>query len=70
MPKEIRLKHKDIQDSQTITEITRNEFKKHDLNINVNEVENLQDDFKTGERILNIKTPTLTFSIGRVPWHE
>lgn len=70
MQREIRLKHKDIQDPQTITETTRNKFKEHDLNINVNEVESLHDDFNTGERILNVKTPTLTFSVGDVPWHR
>ncbi len=61
MPKTIRLKHKDIQDPQTITEITRNEFKRNSLNINVNEVETLDDDYKTGERILKVKTPVKYF---------
>ena len=69
MSKEIRLKHEAISDSQTITQVTTEAFEKEGLNIHVNEVENLEDDFNKGERILKIKN-TKFFVIGNIPWHK
>ena len=69
MSKEFRLKHEAISDSQTITQVTTEAFEKEGLNIHVNEVENLEDDFNKGERILKIKN-TKFFVIGNIPWHK
>jgi hypothetical protein len=64
---EIVLNHDDIRDPQTITEVTRNAFKEKGLNIHVNEVESIDDDFKIGKRHLKVKNTKYHF-IGKVPW--
>jgi len=60
MPKEIRIPHSEISDSQTITDVNKRKFKELGLDIHRHEVEYLEDDFKTNERVLGIKT-TLYF---------
>lgn len=69
MSREIRLKHEAISDPQKITQITTEAFSKEGLNIHVNEVENLEDDFNKGERILRIKNTKYHF-IGTIPWKK
>ena len=45
MSKEILIEHKDIEDSQTITQAMTNKFKEHDLDLHRHEVEVIDDDF-------------------------
>lgn len=59
--KEIRISHKDIQNSQTITKVNEEAFKKAGLDIHVNGVESLEDDHKRGERILRVHKITKYF---------
>ena len=63
--KEIRIPHKDIQDSQTITKVNEEAFKKAGLDIHVNGVESLDDDHKKGERILRVHKVTKYFFMKR-----
>ena len=56
MAKEIRVPHGTIGNSQTITDEMERVFKAHDLDLHRHEVEKLEDDFKTKERVLKIKT--------------
>lgn len=55
MAKEIVIDHAEISDSRTITDVNIKKFKEHGLDIHKNEVEKLDDDFKTGKRHLKIK---------------
>jgi len=65
LAKEVRIKHDKLKDTQTITEVTRNAMKEVGCNINVNEVSKMDDDFKTGERVLTIeKQGMMFFGIG------
>lgn len=68
--KEIRIVHKDIQDPQTITEVTKTAFEQNGLDIHHHEVDSLEDDNKKGQRILNIKTPRIFFQVGDIPWKK
>ena len=54
--KEIRIKHKDIQDSQTITDVTTKAFEKHGLDIHMNDVVDLHDDYSNGDRVLTVES--------------
>ena len=56
--KEVRIPHNKIQDTQTITQVTTDAMKEADCNIHVNEVADMYDDYKTGERILSIEKRT------------
>lgn len=69
MAREIKINHKDIQDPQKITGVTKDAFKNEGLNIHTHEVQDLQDDFGKGVRILQVKN-TKYFSIGKIPWHK
>lgn len=69
MARTIKLKHKDIQDSQKITEVTERAFEGQGLNIHVHEVESIKDDPKKGIRILEVKN-TKYFSVGNIPWKK
>lgn len=69
MSKQIKLKHKDISDSQTITQETTKAFKEHGLDIHINEVQSLEDDHKKGVRILKVKD-TKYFQVGDIPWRK
>ena len=69
MAKEIRIKHSEIKDSQTITPVMEGKFKEQGMDIHRHEVEKLEDDHKSGERVLKIKN-TQYFTIGNVPWHK
>jgi len=69
MTKEIILDHKDIEDPQTITQVTKNAFESKGLDLHRHEVENIDDDFKNKKRRLRIKN-TKYFAIGNVPWHK
>ena len=59
--KEIRIKHSEIQDSQTITQVNERKFKEAGLNMHVNGVEALDDDNKRGERVLKVHKITKYF---------
>lgn len=63
--KEIRIPHKDIQDSQTITKVNEKAFKEAGLDIHVNGVESLDDDHKRGERILRVHKTIKYFFMGK-----
>jgi hypothetical protein len=56
MPRELRLKHDELGNSQTITDIMENEFRKRGLDLHKNDVLELIDDFDTKERVLKVKT--------------
>jgi hypothetical protein len=44
-------------------------FKENNMDIHKNEVENLEDDYKKGVRVLKIKN-TMHFAVSNVPWHD
>ena len=69
MAKEIILDHKNIQDPQTITQVTKEAFESKGLDIHTHEVEDIDDDFRRGKRRLRVKN-TKYFAIGNVPWHK
>ena len=53
--KEIRIKHDEISNPQTITQRNEQAFKEHGLDIHQHEVKELIDDHAKGERIYKIK---------------
>ena len=55
MTKDIVLDHKDISDAQTMTSVVEKAFKNEGLDVHKHEVENIDDDFSTGQRRLRIK---------------
>ncbi len=55
MSKEIEISHDQLSNPQTITQVNEKEFKKHGLDIHVNEVESIDDDHKTRKRTIKIK---------------
>ncbi|HDY66532.1 MAG TPA: hypothetical protein ENH85_01945 [Candidatus Scalindua sp.] len=61
MSKEIIIDHKDIATPDGITPHIEKEFKKHDLDLHVNEVEDIEDDFKAGKRRLRVKNTKYFF---------
>ena len=61
MSRELRIPHKKLKNPQTITSEMEAEFDARDLNLHVHEVESLEDDFKTGERILKVKNTKYVF---------
>lgn len=61
MPRELRIPHERLKNSQTITEEMERVFAGQGLNLHVNEVEQMDDDFKKKERILKIKTTKYFF---------
>ncbi len=67
---EIRIKHDKIKDSQKITEVTDRALKDNGFDIHRHEVTNLEDDFKKGERILQVKGERLYFTVPALPWHD
>ena len=56
MPREIRIPHQQISNSQTITPEMERIFKEQGLDLHRHEVTQLDDDFKTNERVLKVKT--------------
>jgi hypothetical protein len=66
---EIILKHKDIEHPVGICDVTEREFKKKDMDIHVNEVTEVTDDFQKGVRRLTVKNTKYHF-INSVPWHR
>ena len=55
MPKEIRIPHDQIANSQTITPAMERIFKERGLDLHRHEVEKLEDDFDSKERVLRVK---------------
>ena len=55
MAKEFRVDFDKIVDPQKITQVNREEFKKHDVDMYQHEVKELIDDHKKQERIYKIK---------------
>ena len=55
MAKEFRIPHDKIGNSQTITPAMEAEFAARGLDIHRHEVEKLEDDFGTNERVLKVK---------------
>jgi len=64
MAKEIVVPHKDLADPQTITQVNEKMFKDHDLDIHVNEVQDITDDFERKVRRYKIKN-TKYFDMGK-----
>jgi hypothetical protein len=63
MATEIRVKHDEIRDNQTIRVVLENHFKARGLDLHINEVEEFEDDFKRGERVMKVKN-TRYFPMG------
>jgi hypothetical protein len=57
----VRIPFEKLQNPQTITEVMEGEFRKRDLNLHVHEVESLEDDETTKERVLRIKNTKYFF---------
>jgi hypothetical protein len=62
--KEIRIKHERLRNPETITQVNENAFKENDLDIHKNEVDELVDDHKRGERIYKVRKVKF-FDMGR-----
>lgn len=69
MSKEILIDHKEIQNPQTITQTVVNKFKEQGLDVHMNEVRVLDDDYKKGVRKLEVVN-TKYFSVGNIPWKK
>jgi hypothetical protein len=55
MSREIRIPHDTIANSQTLTPEMERIFKEQGLDLHRHEVEKLEDDFGTKERVLRVK---------------
>jgi len=55
MSREIRIPHEAIANSQTLTPEMERIFKEQGLDLHRHEVEKLEDDFGTKERVLRVK---------------
>lgn len=64
MAKEFRVAFDKISDPQKITQVNREEFKSHDVDMSQHEVKELVDDHQKQERIYKIKN-TRFFDMGR-----
>ena len=53
--KEIVIEHDRLRNSQTITKVVSDEFKKHGLNIHKNDCMELSDDFGKSKRVYKLK---------------
>ena len=63
--KEVRIKHSEIGDTKTITQVTTKAMEGAGCDIHTHEVAQIDDDFKTGERILKVeKQGEMFFGIG------
>jgi hypothetical protein len=69
MPREIIIPHSELQNAQTITQVMDKKFKEQNLNIHMNDVVDLQDDFKKGVRKIEVKNSKVFF-MGNVPWKK
>lgn len=67
---EIRIPHKDIEDSQKITPVQRRAYKNAGVEMSFNDVVSLDDDFGRKERIITVQGNKTTHCVGCVPWHE
>ena len=61
MPREIRIPHHLIDKVNTITPHMEARFKDEGLDLHVHEVEKMHDDFKRGERVLQVKNRKYVF---------
>ena len=61
MPREIRIPHHMIDKVNTITPHMEERFKDEGLDLHVHEVEKMHDDFKRGERVLQVKNRKYVF---------
>ncbi len=67
MAKELLIPHSEISNSQTITQVMDRKMKEKDLSIHLNDIVDLQDDFKKGIRKLSVKN-TKIFFMSNTPW--
>lgn len=67
MAKELIIPHNELSDSQTITQVMDRKMKEKGLNIHINDVVDLQDDFKKGVRKIEVKNSKLFF-MPKAPW--
>lgn len=67
---EIRIPHDKIRDSQTLTQVQRRAYKDAGVDMSMNDVVSLDDDFGRKERVIKVKGNIKTFCVGDVPWHK
>lgn len=65
---EIRIPHDKIRDSQTLTQVQRRAYKDRGLDMSMNDVVSLDDDFGRKERVIKVKGNKSTFFMGDIPW--
>jgi len=65
MSREIRIPHDTIANSQTLTPEMERIFKEQGLDLHRHEVEKLEDDFGTKERVLRVKNTKYFIQGGR-----
>ena len=65
MSREIRIPHDAIKNSQTLTPEMERIFKEQGLDLHRHEVEKLEDDFGTKERVLRVKNTKYFIQGGR-----
>jgi hypothetical protein len=56
MSRELRIKHNELGDSQTITGIMEHKFREAGLDLHMNDVLELTDDYDSHERVLKVST--------------
>ena len=64
MATEFRIKHDRLSDPKTVTQVTRDEFRRRGLNTGVNVVHKIEDDGRTGERVYKVRNSKV-FDMGR-----
>ena len=70
MKVEIKIPHDKITDAQKITQVQELAFKSAGVDMHLNEVSKIDDDFKKRERTIQVEKKGSFFQIGRVPWHH
>lgn len=62
MSRELRIQHEKLNDPHQTTVATERAFQGQDLNLHIHEVEQMDDDFKHGIRILKVKNTRYFFT--------
>lgn len=62
MSREIKIAHDKLNDPHQTTVETERAFQGQDLNLHVHEVEQMDDDFKNGIRIIKVKNTRYFFT--------
>jgi len=67
---EIRIPHSEIADPQTITQVQREHYRKNGLDMSMNDVVKLDDNFAQKERVIQVKNRVNIYIVPELPWHN